>query len=192
MYFLNEVLSFYFNKNNTGDLLMRIKTYLNFLLILIFVLNVFACAQDKENYIKENYDKNEYRIKMRDGVHLYTIVYTPKDKSKKYPIILTRTPYSVGPYGEDKFARFLGPAEQFVREGYIFVLQDVRGRFMSEGEFDNMRPHKPDKAKNETDESSDTYDTIEWLIKKYSEQQRTKSVMWGKFLSGFLYNNGSD
>ncbi|AFH50064.1 Putative acyl esterase [Ignavibacterium album JCM 16511] len=163
---------------------MPIKSRLSFFLIILFSLNVLACAQDKENYIKENYDKNEYRIKMRDGIHLYTIVYSPKDKSKKYPIILTRTPYSVGPYGEDKFARFLGPAEQFVKEGYIFVLQDVRGRFMSEGEFDNMRPHKPNKAKNETDESSDTYDTIEWLVKNIPNNNG-KVGMWGNSYPGF-------
>lgn len=163
---------------------MLIKPKLNLFLILFFILNVFACAQDKENFIKENYDKTEYRIKMRDGIYLYTIVYSPKDKSKEYPIILTRTPYSIGPYGDDKFARFLGPAEQFVKEGYIFVLQDVRGRFMSEGEFDNMRPHKPDKTKNETDESSDTYDTIDWLVKNIPNNNG-KVGMWGNSYPGF-------
>uniref|UniRef100_A0A832G7S6 CocE/NonD family hydrolase n=1 Tax=Ignavibacterium album TaxID=591197 RepID=A0A832G7S6_9BACT len=163
---------------------MLLRFQFKFLLILFTLLNIIACAQDKENFIKDNYDKKEYRIKMRDGVHLYTIVYSPKDKSKTYPIILTRTPYSVGPYGEDKYARFLGPAEKFVKDGYIFVLQDVRGRFMSEGEFDNMRPHKPDKQKNETDESSDTYDTIDWLIKNIPNNNG-KVGMWGNSYPGF-------
>ncbi len=182
--FLIKTYSDYFNKNNIGDLLMSIKVRFQFLVVLIFIFSFVTCAQDKENYVEKNYDKNEYRIKMRDGVHLYTIVYSPKDKTKKYPIIMTRTPYSVGPYGEDKFARFLGPAEQFVKDGYIFVLQDVRGRFMSEGEFDNMRPHKPDKTKTETDESSDTYDTIEWLIKNIANNNG-KVGMWGNSYPGF-------
>ncbi|MCL6495200.1 MAG: CocE/NonD family hydrolase [Ignavibacterium sp.] len=163
---------------------MHLRFQIKLLIIIFSLLNIIACAQDKENFIKDNYDKREYRIKMRDGVHLYTIVYSPKDKSKTYPIILTRTPYSVGPYGEDKYARFLGPAEQFVKDGYIFVLQDVRGRFMSEGEFDNMRPHKPDKQKNETDESSDTYDTIDWLIKNIPNNNG-KVGMWGNSYPGF-------
>lgn len=163
---------------------MHLRIKLKVLIIIFTFLSVIACAQEKENFIKENYDKKEYRIKMRDGVHLYTVVYSPKDKSKKYPIILTRTPYSVSPYGEDKYARFLGPAEHFVKEGYIFVLQDVRGRFMSEGEFDNMRPHKPNKTKNETDESSDTYDTIEWLIKNIPNNNG-KVGMWGNSYPGF-------
>jgi putative CocE/NonD family hydrolase len=163
---------------------MRLIFQIKFLIIIFTFASILACAQEKENFIKDNYDKKEYRIKMRDGVHLYTIVYSPKDKSKTYPIILTRTPYSIGPYGEDKYARFLGPAEQFVKDGYIFVLQDVRGRFMSEGEFDNMRPHKSDKQKNETDESSDTYDTIDWLIKNIPNNNG-KVGMWGNSYPGF-------
>ncbi|WP_337865123.1 CocE/NonD family hydrolase [Ignavibacterium sp.] len=163
---------------------MYLRIQIKVLLILIISFNILACAQEKENFIKDNYDKKEYRIKMRDGIHLYTVVYSPKDITKKYPIILTRTPYSVGPYGEEKYARFLGPAEQFVKEGYIFVLQDVRGRFMSDGEFDNMRPHKPNKSNNETDESSDTYDTIEWLIKNIPNNNG-KVGMWGSSYPGF-------
>jgi len=163
---------------------MRLIFQIKFFIIIFTFTSILACAQEKENFIKDNYDKKEYRIKMRDGVHLYTIVYSPKDKSKTYPIILTRTPYSIGPYGEDKYARFLGPAEQFVKDGYIFVLQDVRGRFMSEGEFDNMRPHKSDKQKNETDESSDTYDTIDWLIKNIPNNNG-KVGMWGNSYPGF-------
>lgn len=163
---------------------MRLIFQIKFFIIIFTFTSILACAQEKENFIKDNYDKKEYRIKMRDGVHLYTIVYSPKDKSKTYPIILTRTPYSIGPYGEDKYARFLGPAEQFVKDGYIFVLQDVRGRFMSEGEFDNMRPHKSDKQKNEPDESSDTYDTIDWLIKNIPNNNG-KVGMWGNSYPGF-------
>lgn len=163
---------------------MHLRFQIKIIVIIFTFLNILACAQEKENFIKDNYDKKEYRIQMSDGVHLYTIVYSPKDKSKTYPIILTRTPYSIGPYGKEKYARFLGPAEQFVKDGYIFVSQDVRGRFMSEGEYDNMRPHKPDKQNNETDESSDTYDTIDWLIKNIPNNNG-KVGMWGNSYPGF-------
>lgn len=116
--------------------------------------------------VRENYTKREERIPMRDGVHLFTSIYVPKDTSKKYPILLMRTPYSVGPYGKDVYRPVLGPNPLFQKEGYIFAYQDVRGRFMSEGEFVNMRPHIDDKkSKNDIDESSDTYDTVDWLVK---------------------------
>ncbi|MCU0705536.1 MAG: CocE/NonD family hydrolase [Fimbriiglobus sp.] len=118
-----------------------------------------------KNLIKENYTKTEYRIPMRDGTKLFTTVYTPKDDSKTYPILLQRTPYSIGPYGVDKYPERLRPGKEFVKAGYIFAYQDVRGRWMSEGEFVNMRPHNPKKTGKEFDESSDTYDTVEWLLK---------------------------
>jgi uncharacterized protein len=115
--------------------------------------------------VKARYTKYEYRIAMRDGARLFTAVYVPKDAgpNQPYPILLTRTPYSVGPYGADSYKPDLGPSPQFARSGYIFTYQDVRGRWMSEGEFVNMRPEKDGVAK--TDESTDTYDTIDWLVK---------------------------
>lgn len=100
-------------------------------------------------------------VEMRDGVKLYTVVYSPKDISDEYPILITRTPYSSRPYEVDKFRRF---PKYLVKEKFIFVYQDVRGKFMSEGEFVDMRPYIPNKTKKEFDEASDTYDTIEWLI----------------------------
>ena len=103
---------------------------------------------------------------MRDGVKLFTSVYVPKDAGAKYPILLTRTPYSVAPYRADAYKASLGPSDRFMRDGYIFVCQDVRGRMMSEGEFVDVRPHRPVKSgPSEIDESTDTYDTIEWLLK---------------------------
>lgn len=115
---------------------------------------------------KDHYDKAEYMVAMRDGVKLYTQVYTPKDKNQKYPIILFRTPYSVRFYGPDQFRRVFFN-EAYTREGFIFVYQDVRGKFRSEGEFVVMEPHKTEKKGSaDVDESSDTYDTIEWLLKK--------------------------
>lgn len=122
--------------------------------------------QDEKLDVKEHYTKYEYQIPMRDGKKLFTSVYIPKNTTWKFPFLMTRTPYSVGPYGVDKYRGSLGPSDLFTREGYIFVYQDVRGRWMSEGEFVNMRPHNPDKkSTGDIDESTDTYDTIEWLIK---------------------------
>ena len=163
---------------------MNIKK-ITILLVIIFSLSLTYCTLSQQNKISEKYDKREYTIEMRDGVHLFTSVYSPKDKSKKYPILLTRTPYSCAPYGEQKYARFLGASKDFVDEGFIFVLQDVRGRFMSEGEFDNMRAYIPNKTdKNQVDESSDTYDTIEWLIKNI-DNNNGKVGMWGNSYPGF-------
>ena len=117
--------------------------------------------------MKANYTKFEYKIPMRDGTRLFTAVYVPKDDAQTYPMLLHRTPYSVRPYGADQYPENLGPSPLFAKDGYIFVYQDVRGRWMSEGDFDHMRPHRPQKtAKDEIDESTDTYDTIEWLLER--------------------------
>jgi putative CocE/NonD family hydrolase len=104
---------------------------------------------------------------MRDGVKQFTSIYAPKDTSVTYPILLTRTPYSMEPYGPGAYPRSLGPSPAFAQEGYIFVYQDVRGRYMSEGDFKWMTPYITKKTgANDVDESTDTYDTIEWLLKK--------------------------
>ncbi len=153
--------------------------------IILFSFSFNQCTQSQQSYVRENYDKKEYMIEMRDGVKLFTAVYSPKDKSKQYPILITRTPYSSGPYGEEKFTGFLGASKEFLQEGFIFVVQDVRGRYMSEGEFDNMRPHNPNKkTKNDIDESSDTYDTIEWLINNIDNNNK-KVGIWGNSYPGF-------
>lgn len=159
----------------------------NFFLFLIIGFFAFAEASCQENYVKENYDKTTYQIPMRDGVKLYTVVYSPKDTSQDYPIMMQRTCYSVRPYEEGKYKRSLGPNPYMMKEGYIFVYQDVRGRWMSEGEFDNMRPHVPGndpKNKNDIDESSDTYDTIEWLLKNL-KNHNGKVGQWGISYPGF-------
>ena len=94
--------------------------------------------QQRAEYIRSNYTKFEHRIPMRDGTRLFTAVYVPNDLSQAYPLLLFRTPYTVGPYGADRYRKKLGPSEEFEQEGFIFVFQDVRGRFMSEGQFVNM------------------------------------------------------
>ena len=117
-------------------------------------------------YTKANYTKYDFRIPMRDGVRLFTTVYAPKDTSRTYPFLMKRTPYSIAPYGIDNYLPVLGPSEACEKEGFIFVYQDVRGRFMSEGEFIDMPYHKTRlEGPRDADESTDTYDTIDWLVK---------------------------
>src|SRR5262245_38866837 len=108
--------------------------------IVIALSAGFASAQGLE-YVKANYTKYEHKIQVRDGKKLFTAVYVPKDQGQKHPILMTRTPYSCKPYGVDECREDLGPSPLFGKAGYIFVYQDVRGRWMSEGEYENMRPH---------------------------------------------------
>ena len=132
-------------------------------------------AQDSA-YVAARYAKRELFIPMRDGVRLYTAVYVPRDASpaRRYPILLQRTPFSVAPYGSDAYPSALGPSAFMARDGYIFVNQEVRGRYRSEGTFENVRPLRatPPAARGarETDEASDAYDTIEWLLHHLPEQ----------------------
>lgn len=122
---------------------------------------------------------------MRDGVHLFTQVYRPRDTSRAHPMLLFRTPYSCGPYGETEFPDKIGPHADYDREGFIFVRQDVRGCFMSEGRFVNMRPHMPNKSStSDIDESTDTYDTIEWLLANVPNHNG-RVGMWGISYPGF-------
>jgi putative CocE/NonD family hydrolase len=138
-------------------------------------------------FVRENYSKFEYRIPMRDGKKLFTSVYIPKDvfsEAKTYPMIMQRTGYNVQPYGPDKFRANLGPSDLFGKEKFIFVYQDVRGRFMSEGEYVLIRPHNPNKGPKDVDEASDTYDTIDWLVKNVPGNTG-KMGMWGISQPGF-------
>ncbi len=156
-------------------------------LFLLALLVNTACslyAQKDSAYIRDNYIKYEYQIPMRDGLKLFTSVYVPKDQSRKYPFMLCRTPYSVAPYGLEKYKLAMGPSSAFVHEGFIFVYQDVRGRYMSEGEFLDVRPHNTQKTGKETDESSDTYDTVDWLIKNVDSNNGNVGV-WGISYPGF-------
>jgi putative CocE/NonD family hydrolase len=135
------------------------------LLALISLLSSPLQSQDSV-YVKEHYNKSEFTITMRDGVKLFTSVYSPKDMSQEYPIILNRTPYSVGPYGLSSTRNRMVPSMREAREGYIFAYQDVRGRYMSEGTFVDLRPYRPAKKSNtDIDETTDTYDTVDWLVK---------------------------
>lgn len=153
------------------------------MLALAAVGVTLAWAQGLE-YVKANYTKYEYRVAMRDGKRLFTSVYVPKDDTRPYPILLNRTPYSVGPYGPDKYKTDVGPSPLFGKEGYIVVYQDVRGRYMSEGDFTNMTPHRAAKGAREVDESTDTYDTIDWLVKNLPNNNG-KVGTWGISYPGF-------
>ncbi len=135
-------------------------------------------------YTRAHYTKYEYRIEMRDGIKLFTTVYAPKDTTQKYPFLMVRTPYSIGPYGVDNYRGVLGPSDLFTKEGFIFVYQDVRGRYMSEGTFVDVPPHKTDLGPKDADDSTDTYDTIEWLVKKVANNNG-KAGIWGISYPGF-------
>ncbi len=149
-------------------------------------------VQDRAAYIRQHYTKQEFLVPMRDGVKLFTSVYVPKDKSQAYPILLLRTPYTVAPYGSDNYRFSLGPAsEKFMREGFIFAYQDVRGKGRSEGTFVHVRPHIPNKKSNkDVDESSDTYDTIEWLTKNIPNNNG-RAGMYGISYPGFYAAQGA-
>ena len=137
------------------------------------------------DYLKTHYIKYECRIPMRDGVRLFTAVYVPRDTTRRYPILLQRTPYGVGPYGRDRYPENLGPSFLFGKAGYIVAYQDVRGCYLSQGEFLDMRPHKAVKAgPQDTDESSDAYDTIDWLLKNVPGHNG-RVGLWGISYPGF-------
>ncbi|MBI4910567.1 MAG: CocE/NonD family hydrolase [Acidobacteria bacterium] len=167
------------------------------LAILLFTA-ASVCAQRPSSsagrdFVRANYVKYEHRIPMRDGVKLFTSVYIPRDvfsSSKKYPIMLQRTGYGVAPYGIEQYRASLGPSELFAREQFIFAYQDVRGRYMSEGEYVVIRPHIPNKKNSrDIDESTDTYDTIDWLIKNLPGNTG-KVGMFGISQPGFYVSAG--
>ncbi|HEY0726466.1 MAG TPA: CocE/NonD family hydrolase [Pyrinomonadaceae bacterium] len=158
--------------------------------LAIATLTLQPTARTDQVDVKAFYTKTEQLIPMRDGVKLFTAIYAPKDQSQKYPIMLNRTPYSVNPYGPNAYRDALGPSDHFQKEKFIFVYQDVRGKFMSEGEWVEVRPYKPKKnGPKDIDESSDTYDTIEWLVKNVPNNNG-RVGMWGISYPGFYTSMG--
>ena len=157
------------------------------LLLLLFTAATNAQERNTRqdsSYVLEHYTKIERRIPMRDGVQLFTSIYIPKDQSRKYPFLICRTPYSVAPYGAQKLKVPAGPNRLFDQEGFIFVYQDVRGKYMSEGQFVANRPYISNKKKRQSDESSDAYDTIDWLLKNIKGNNGLAGV-WGISSPGF-------
>ena len=154
-------------------------------LIAVSLTLPIAARGQRIDSLSARYAKSEVRIPMRDGVRLFTAVYQPRDTSRAYPIMLARTPYSVAPYGPAAYPRFVGPSPRFSDEGFIVVYQDVRGRFMSEGDFVHMTPWRGMAGARSTDESTDTYDTIDWLVKHIPHNNGRVGV-WGISYPGFF------
>ena len=141
--------------------------------------NLAARGGQDDSRVRARYTKREVQIPMRDGVKLFTSIYLLKDTTRSCPIMLSRTPYGVAPYGPNAFKSALGPSQYFEQEGFIFVYQDVRGRYMSEGTFENVRPIRDQyHGPTDTDESTDTYDTIEWLVNNLPNNTGMVG-MWG-------------
>ena len=171
----------------------------NFFLLFLVLFFFQSCkrttkkgvAEIEENYVAQHYKKQEVAIEMRDGVKLHTTIYSPKDTSMEYPIVMQRTPYSSRPYGEGQFRTRIAPNINMMKEGYIVVYQDVRGRWMSEGQYENMRAYIPNKTdSSQVDESSDTYDTIEWLVNNV-ENNNGRVGLWGISYPGFYATYGT-
>ncbi|MEO0473968.1 MAG: CocE/NonD family hydrolase [Bacteroidota bacterium] len=176
---------------------MQLLRSLTTLVCLFFfsLSSLTAQSVDLATFIKQNYTKQETYIQMRDGTRLFTAIFTPKDATEdnQYPILMKRTCYSIAPYGVDAFPETrLGPSPTLTKDKFIFVLQDVRGRYMSEGRFTNMTPHIPKKKKKkkDVDESTDTYDTIDWLLANVSFHNG-RVGQWGVSYPGFYTTAGS-
>src|SRR5665647_298335 len=150
----------FINPSTSGARVKRI-----ILSVALFALPLSVRAQDAD-FIRADFTKREVLIPMRDGVRLFTSIFAPRDTSTRHPIILMRTPYSVAPYGPDSVPQAVdNQVRAYMHQGYIIVRQDVRGRYMSEGEFADVRPVVvAPKSNRDIDESTDTYDTAEWLI----------------------------
>ncbi len=167
-------------------------------LCALFVLSLVAglahaqqTAPAPEPDFKATYTKTVYTIAMRDGAKLYTVVYSPRDTSVKYPILLNRTPYTVAPYGDGDYKTMLGPSKPFETAGYIFAYQDVRGKFMSEGEYMDIRPEDAaQRGAGAVDESTDTYDTIDFLVKNVPNNNG-RVGMYGVSYPGFYAAAGA-
>ena len=153
-----------------------------FLLTVFFSISLNAQDISDSLWMAENYEKREVYITMRDGVRLFTSIYEPKDRKEKHPILLTRTPYSSAPYGAAFRDFYKGHMNWYVRRNYILVIQDVRGRYMSEGNFMNVRPFLPVKnKKTDIDEASDSYDSIDWLVKNCKYNNGNVGVYGGSY-----------
>jgi len=154
----------------------------------LFAALSFVSLQAQASYdVKASYVKREVYIPMRDGVNLFTIIYSPKATTARYPMLMTRTAYGIGPYGPDNYRTVLGPNNEFAKEGYIFVYQDTRGKFKSEGEFVHHVPYV--KGSSKPNESSDTWDTIDWLVKNVPNNNG-RVGQWGISWAGWEVSMG--
>lgn len=166
---------------------------LKLLVLLLLAIPIGSFAQNEDSaWFRNNYIKQEQYIRMRDGAHLFTSIYIPANNSEKHPILLTRTPYSCAPYGTEQYKNYWANYyNQYLKAGYIMVVQDVRGRWMSEGTFTDVRPYNPNKKTNtDIDEASDTYDTIDWLVNNISSSNGRVGI-FGISYPGFYSTMGA-
>lgn len=186
-------------KNNSYIVLINFymmrKIFLFALILLLFTTTTFAQHRQRHfdfdtSYARMHYNKYEYMIPVRDGVKLFTNVYVPKDTTKVYPFMMERTCYSVAPYEPDKYPYLLGPSEEFMKEGFIFVYQDVRGKHHSEGSWTEITPFIENKKGMQHDEASDTYDAVDWLIKNIPHNNGKVGV-YGISYPGFFATNAA-
>jgi len=179
-------------RNDMMSAMRTAATRLGLVLTLTLASSIVLLPQETD-YARAHYTKYEFQIPMRDGVKLFTSVYVPKDRAQSYPIMLTRTPYNVAPYGPDTYKTSLGPSDIFMKDGFAFVYQDVRGAWMSEGQYADIRPlctdAPPAGAARCIDESTDTYDTIDWLIKNVPANNG-RVGMWGISYPGYYTSAG--
>lgn len=157
-----------------------------YLLVFLFSVVIAHAQKIDSAWFQDNYVKEEVYIPMRDGTRLFTSIYYPKNMTEKHPFLMTRTPYSCAPYGKGKYRAFyMNHYKAYLKEGYIMVTQDVRGRWMSEGQFVDVRPFVTNKKTDkDIDESSDTYDTVDWLLKNI-QNNNGKVGVFGISYPGF-------
>lgn len=167
--------------------------YQKLLVLLLLALPFAGNAQNEDSaWFRNHYIKQEQYIRMRDGVNLFTSIYIPVDDKEKHPILLTRTPYSCAPYGTNEYKSYWSNYyKEYLKAGYIMVTQDVRGRWMSEGTFTDVRPYNPNKkTNNDIDEASDTYDTVDWLVKNVNGSNGNVGI-FGISYPGFYSTMGA-
>ena len=179
-------------QSRLSERLARFPVWWPLLIILLASLRAPAAETSGDTnaaWLVENYTKYEHRIPMRDGVRLFTRVYVPKDDAETWPIIITRTPYSLKPYGTDNYTDPVGSFRTLAKDRFILVTQDVRGRYGSEGEYVHVRPFNPHKGPKDADESSDAFDTIDWLVKN-TPNNNGKVGLFGISYPGFYTSMG--
>jgi hypothetical protein len=171
---------------------MNLKPILTLRLVIFIILPALSStifSQSPES-IKQKYNKQEVYITMRDGIRLFTSIYTPKDTSIVHPVLLNRTPYNIEPGGSDSYNFFVNLYSRYTQDEYIMVYQDVRGKYMSEGEFEDIRPITPDKKSNkDIDESTDTWDTVDWIVKNIKNNNGNVGI-FGVSYPGFYSTMG--
>jgi len=157
---------------------------------IVFGRNPISAPPGSQTALKASYDKKEVYITMRDGVRLFTSIYSPKDRTEKHPVLISRTPYNIEPRGPDQFNYFVQGYSRYTDEKYIMVYQDVRGRYMSEGIYEDIRPVIKDKrSNNDTDETTDTWDTVDWLVKNVDNNNGNVGI-FGISYPGFYSTMG--